>query len=153
MRLLIFSLLAAIAPLLISGCGGQADVKVTEVAQAKPGLNGGTAFPLPDKLGYAEVVVERTKPGQPVTVAVYFLDETATKPLAKTPTSVKASLQLPTDQEPKAVSLSAKEKTGGKPAVGPRFATAPGPYDFDELKGDVQVTLDGKEVTVPFALR
>lgn len=143
----------AITSFMFTGCGGQSDVKVTEVAQAKAGLNGGTAFPLPEKLGYAEVVVERTKPGQPVTVAVYFLDETGTKPLVKPPGAVKATLQLPTDPEPKAVSFTSKEKTGGKAAIGPRFATAPGPYDFDELKGELQVTLDGKDVTVPFALR
>lgn len=153
MRRFLFAILATFMAQTLSGCGSQPDVKLTEVAQAKPGLNGGTAFPIPENLGYAEIVVERAKPGQPVTVAVYFLDETATKALTKTPAGVKASLQLPTDPEPKSVTLSAKEKSGGKPAVGPRFATAPGPYDFDELKGDLQLTLDGKELTVPFALR
>lgn len=148
---ILFLTMAAILPM-VSGCG-QSDVVVTEVAKSKAGLNGGTAFPLPANQGHAELVVERGKPGQPVVIAVYLLDETATKPMTATASSIKASLQLPTDPEPKSVVFTEKPKAGGKAAIGKRFATAPGPFDFDELKGDIFVTIDGKELTVPFALR
>ena len=136
-----------------AGCGGSANVKVTEVAKSKPGLNGGIAFPIPENQGHAELVVERAKPGQPVVVAIYLLDETATKPNPKSATSIKANFLLPIDAEPQAVSFSAKPKTGGKPTVGQRFASAPGPFDFDELKGEILITIEGKDYTVPFALR
>ena len=69
--------MVAILPM-VSGCG-KSDVVVTEVAKSKAGLNGGVAFPLPESQGHAELVVERGKPGQPVVIAVYLLDDTATK--------------------------------------------------------------------------
>lgn len=137
----------------LSGCGSRDAAVVTEVAKAKPGANGGIAFPIPETKGYAEVVVERSKPGQPVVVAVYFLNESATAAASVAPTSVSSKLVLPTADEPKTVSLSAKEKTGSKKSVGTRFATEPGAYDFDELSGELLVTIDGKELTVPFAMR
>ena len=143
--------MVAILPM-VSGCG-KSDVVVTEVAKSKAGLNGGVAFPLPESQGYAELVVERGKPGQPVVIAVYLLDDTATKAMTAKASSIKATLQLPTDPEPKTVAFTEKPKAAGKPPIGTRFATAPGPYDFDELKGDIFVTIDGKELTVPFALR
>lgn len=143
--------MVAILPM-VSGCG-KSDVVVTEVAKSKAGLNGGVAFPLPESQGHAELVVERGKPGQPVVIAVYLLDDTATKAMTAKASSIKANLQLPTDPEPKSVAFTEKPKAGGKPPIGTRFATAPGPYDFDELKGDIFVTIDGKELTVPFALR
>ena len=143
--------MVAILPM-VSGCG-KSDVVVTEVAKSKAGLNGGVAFPLPESQGHAELVVERGKPGQPVVIAVYLLDDTATKAMTAKASSIKANLQLPTDPEPKSVAFTEKPKAGGKPPSGTRFATAPGPYDFDELKGDIFVTIDGKELTVPFALR
>lgn len=143
--------MVAILPM-VSGCG-KSDVVVTEVAKSKAGLNGGIAFPLPESQGHAELVVERGKPGQPVVIAIYLLDDTATKAMTAKASSIKATLQLPTDPEPKPVTFTEKPKAGGKPPIGTRFATAPGPYDFDELKGDIFVTIDGKELTVPFALR
>ena len=143
--------MVAILPM-VSGCG-KSDVVVTEVAKSKAGLNGGVAFPLPESQGHAELVVERGKPGQPVVIAVYLLDDTATKAMTAKASSIKANLQLPTDPEPKSVAFTEKPKAGGKPPIGTRFATAPGAYDFDELKGDIFVTIDGKELTVPFALR
>ncbi|MBI1324841.1 hypothetical protein GC170_16880 [bacterium] len=138
--------------LAIAGCGGTAPVETTEVAKAQPGLNGGMAYPIPGDLGYVEVVVERTKPGQPVIVAAYFLDATAKNALAADPSAVRARLVLPVEDAPKEVALTAKAKSGGK-STGKRFATEPGNFDFDELKGELLVTLDGKEVSVPFAFR
>lgn len=138
--------------LAMAGCGGTAPVETTEVAKAQPGLNGGMAYPIPGDLGYVEVVVERTKPGQPVIVAAYFLDSSAKNALAAEPSAVRARLVLPVEGDPKEVNLAAKAKSGGK-STGKRYATEPGNYDFDELKGELFVTLDGKEVSVPFAFR
>ncbi len=136
----------------IPGCGSEAPVVTTEVAKAQPGLNGGTAYPIPGDLGYAEVVIERGRPGQPVTLAVYFLDSTAKKAMAAEPAEVRAKLVIPIEDAPKDVKLSSKPKSNGK-SEGIRYATEPGNYDFDELKGELFVTLEGKEVIVPFAFR
>ena len=144
----VFAILTASA----TGCGGSAPQVTTELAQAMPGLNGGTAYPIPGDFGYAEIVVERTKPGQPVTLVVYFLDPTAKKALPVAPTAVRAKLVLPVDNEPiKDVTLTAKAKPGA--GEGTRFASAPGPFDFDELRGELFLTLSGQDVVVPFAFR
>ncbi len=146
--LLSFASFAAFLP----GCGSEAPVVTTEVAKAQPGLNGGTAYPIPGDLGYAEVVIERSRPGQPVTLAVYFLDSTAKKAMASEPAEVRAKLVIPVEDAPKDVKLSTKSKSSGK-SEGIRFATEPGNFDFDELRGELFVTLEGKEVAVPFAFR
>ncbi|MFM1802178.1 MAG: hypothetical protein RJA81_1530 [Planctomycetota bacterium] len=145
---LLFSLL------LITGCGGSSSVPVVqEIAQSKPGLNGGVAFPLPENTGYVEVLVERSKPGQPVIFAAYFLNAAADGPAASEPSAVTAQLVLPTEDQPKDVTLTKQGKKGGDKAVGVRFASVPGAYAFDELSGEITVTLDGKPLVVPFAMR
>lgn len=139
--------------LLAAGCGGGSDVEIKqEVAQSKPGANGGIAFPLPDNKGYAEVVIERGKPGQPVVLAVYLLDDSARLAAPGNITTKIARIQIPGEDAAKQVALSARESSGKK-AVGKRFASEPGAYDFDELKGELVVSIDGKESTIPFAFR
>ncbi len=150
-RISAFYFIAAVCSAM-AGCGGSAPVVTTEVAKAQPGLNGGMAYPIPGDLGYVEVVVERSKPGQPVIVAAYFLDSSAKETMTAEPTAVRARLVLPVEDAPKEVTLASKAKAGGK-STGKRFATEPGNYDFDELKGELFVTMDGKEVAVPFAFR
>lgn len=136
---------------MLHGCGSAAPEVAPELAQAQPGLNGGTAYPIPGDLGFVEVVVERTKPGKPVILAAYFLDSTAKSAMTTEPATVKARLVIPLEDAPKDVTLSAKAKPGS--GTGKRFATEPGNFDFDELRGDLFVTLEGKELTVPFAFR
>lgn len=151
---LLHALKAGVLALVLIGCGSATEPEVvTQIAQSKPGLNGGMAFPLPENLGYAEVVIERSKPGAPVVLAVYFLDESVTKEIASEPASVSATLELPTEETPKTVSLTAKAATNGKAGKGRKFVSAPGAYDFDELKGKITASVNGKEVSVPFAMR
>lgn len=139
--------------LIIAGCGGSGEVEVKqEVAQSKPGVNGGIAFPLPDNKGFAEVVLERGRPGQPVAVAVYLLDDSLKAPIKASATAKFARLQMPGEDAPRQVSLNAREATAKK-AVGKKFASDPGAYDFDELKGEIGLSLDGAEVLIPFAFR
>ena len=139
--------------LTLAGCGGNSGVEIKqEVALSKPGVNGGIAFPLPENKGYAEVVIERGKPGQPVVLAVYLLDDSAKSATSANVTAKLAKLQIPGEDAPKQVSLLAKEASGKK-AVGKRFASEPGAFDFDELKGEIAISFDGKDVAVPFAFR
>ena len=146
-------LISAFLTLFVIGCGGGSSVEVKqEVAESRPGINGGIAFPLPENKGYAEVVIERSKPGQPVTLAVYLLDESAKSESKVNIKATSAKIQIPGEDAAKSVSLLAKESSTKK-SVGKKFASAPGAYDFDELKGEILLNLDGKEVTVPFAFR
>jgi hypothetical protein len=59
---------------------------------------------------------------------------------------------IPGEESAKSVTLAARD-SASKKAVGKRFASAPGAYDFDELKGEIIMSVDGKEVSVPFAFR
>lgn len=146
-------LVFAVFILPVAGCGGGNGVEIKqEVAQSKPGANGGIAFPLPENKGYAEVVIERGKPGQPVVLAVYLLNDSAKSAASGNVGTKLARIQIPGEDAAKQVSLSAKESSGKK-TVGKRFASEPGAYDFDELKGELVVSIDGKETTIPFAFR
>lgn len=138
--------------LAILGCGNSELRSKTDQINARPGLNGGTAFPIDEGKAYVELVVEVAKPGQPVTIAAYFLNENLDGPIPSPPTSVISELNLPTEESPKEVPLTPVAAKSGKNSVGTRFATAPGSYDFDQLYGDLRMTLDGKNYVVPFAL-
>jgi hypothetical protein len=153
LSLIRYSLISAAFLFGLVGCGGENAVEVRqEVAESKPGINGGIAFPLPEKKGYAEVVIERGKPGQPVTLAVYLLDDSARAASTSNITASSAKLMIPGEESAKSVTLAARD-SASKKAVGKRFASAPGAYDFDELKGEIIMSVDGKEVSVPFAFR
>jgi hypothetical protein len=136
----------------ILGCGNSEISSKTVQTNARPGLNGGMVFPIDEDKGYVELVIEVTKPGQPVTIAAYFLNENMDGPITSPPTSVISELNLPTEESPKEVTLTPVAAKSGKKSVGTRFATAPGSYDFDQLYGDLRMTLDGKNFVVPFAL-
>ena len=133
-----------------AGCGSPA-VEDPPV----PGPHGAVAVPLPPGRGYAEVTVERAKAARGQTPAVefvvYFLQSDAKAPLAPLPTDVVAKLLLP-EGEPVTVPLSPHPRPR-EPAGAGRYASAPGPFDFDELQGELTATLDGQPVTVPFSFR
>lgn len=145
-RLAVFGLLAS---LMLGGCGagGASSEPPGGTLKQDMGPHGGAAVPLGDR-GYVEVVMDAGggRPGQSRLVA-YFLSTDRKSPLAATPASVTASLQLPTGESP-SVAFTADGKTGEN-----RFASPPGDYAFDELRGEVTAALDGETFTVPFAFR
>lgn len=144
-----FLALLAIVPL---GCGKSASSLSTVALASKPGANGGTAFPLADGKGYAEVVVEtvkQTKKGRDVVLAVYFVKEDLKTALSPVPTGTSIKIIVPGEQEERRANLAAAPK---KPDDG-RFATEVGQFDFDEMHGEVIATIDGKPATVTFAIR
>lgn len=149
-RALIPLLLLAVVPL---GCGGAAGTTMsTKALPAKPGTHGGTAFPLPDEKGYAEIVVEpvkQTKAGREVVLAVYFLTADLKLALPSAPADVFAKMTLPGEEGEKRVNLIATPKS---PNDG-RFATEVGRFDYDEIRGELAATIGGSPITVPFAIR
>jgi hypothetical protein len=140
----------------VVGCGETQSQPSEAMLKSIIGPRGGTALPLPDGTGYLEPILERPGAGKAktakVVLAVYFVGGDGKSPLASLPTSVTASLTLPTQAEPVTVSLSPKPQ-GNEPAARGRFATEPGDFDFDELRGELHITRDGQESTVPFAFR
>jgi hypothetical protein len=117
------------------------------------GPHGGKAVPLPENRGYAEVVVEPA-PGTSaarsrVVLVVYFLGPDGKSPLPSKPTSVTASVFTPMSTEPFAVRLEVQE-TRAMPVGDLRFVSPPGDFEYDELRGEISISLDGKVITIAF---
>ncbi len=135
----------------LAGCGS-IGAPATKALPSKAGTHGGTAFPLPDGKGYAEVVVEpvkTTKKGRDVVLAMYFVTPDQSAALEPAPTGVTAKMTVPGEAAPLSVTLNPKSL---KPKDG-RLASEVGPYDHDEIHGEIQGTFDGKPFTVPIAIR
>lgn len=135
----------------IVGCGAVGTTAVTSLP-SKPGTHGGTAFPLPDGKGYAEVVLEpvkSSKKGRDVVLAMYFVKPDQSAALEPAPTSISAKMTVPGESTPITATLTPKSL---KPNDG-RFATEVGPYDYDEIRGEITGTFDGQPFNVPIAVR
>lgn len=141
---------------LAAGCGGPGGASVDPALATAVGPHGGPALPLPGGKGYAEIVVEpaqaATKSGRQVVLAVYFLRSDLKAALTPPPTEVAATVTTPAKPEPTPVSLAPKP-IKSDPIAAARFASAVGPYDFDELRGELSGTVDGQPFTRAFAFR
>lgn len=135
-----------------AGCGAGGGGSSATSLPSKSGVHGGTAFPLPNDRGYAEVVIEPqkvTKAGREVVLAVYFLKPDLKAALEPAPSGVAAKLAVPGQEAPATPTFAPKPL---KPGDG-RFATEVGPYDVDEIRGEVTGSLDGQAFAVPIAIR
>lgn len=143
-----------------TGCGSSAGTGGGSAPATawSPGPHGGHAVALPGDKGFAEVVIEGTKDPVPkklarkVVLAVYFLQPDKKTALSSAPSGLSLTVQTPDKETATSVSLSAKPEKGD-PAGATRFASEVGAYDFDELHGELTVTIDGQSVTKPFSLR
>ena len=79
---------------------------------------------------------------------VYFLGPDKAAAMAPPPGDVRVKV-IPPEGEPSELALKAEPK-GADTA---RFASPPGRYDYDELRGEVTATVGGGSVTTPFAMR
>jgi hypothetical protein len=111
---------------------------------------------LPDKAGYAEILTRApgnsrsARPGRADSqVVVYFLQ--ADGKSAQSPAPTDASLALDTPDGTKTVSLAPEAKVAD-PAQQGAFVSRPGPYG-DGLIGELNATIGGKSVKVPFTIR
>jgi hypothetical protein len=141
---------------LLAGCDSSPATTIDAKTAPVSGPHGGMAYPIPGEGGYAEVVVERTKgtaklPGK-ASLSVYFLKTDLKAALGTAPTEVSASIVTPEKPEPTPVTLTLKPVAKDALATA-RFASEPGPFDFDELRGEVKATVDGKPFAASFAFR
>jgi hypothetical protein len=154
---LTLTLAPASAPAIIAaGCGQSLGTPAIHTAGGTTaGPQDGPAIPLPDNQGYAEVVLDRTGviPGKAggARINVYFLIQDLKSSFVPVPTDVTVKA-VPPDGEP--VNLKLKhEPAQGKEIDKSRFASPPGNFDYDELRGEATATVGGKPVTQPFAFR
>ncbi|MDB5351679.1 MAG: hypothetical protein JWN86_2926 [Planctomycetota bacterium] len=136
----------------LCGCGGGLPESARKSLPSTPGTHGGTAFPLASDKGYVEVVIETvkaTKADRDVILAMYFLKPDLKSPLETTPTGVAASFAAPGQEAQIKATLDSRPKAKGDG----RFASEVGPYDFDEIHGEITGSLDGQAFTIPFAVK
>jgi hypothetical protein len=129
----------------LAGCGGATD-RPDLTATLAP--HGGAAIALPDKSGYAEVVLEQPKTVPPrsgkVAVVAYFYEPDLASPLKAAPSDVRVSVNFP-GQPPQTAGLAADPKTPG------RFASPAGNLAVDPLSGEISFQARGAAVSQAFS--
>jgi hypothetical protein len=149
------SLLAAsllVATCGIFGCGESLPtIPAATKEPTKIGPHQGIAYPLPDGLGFVEIVnepeVEERGSKVSTSLVVYFLGSDAKVSMTSPPSDVKFNLN-PGKPDAKSLVLKAEPKAGD-PAGAGRFASETGPYRIEELRGELVATVGGKPVSIP----
>jgi hypothetical protein len=83
-------------------------------------------------------------------VVVYLLDPELKAPLTSAPTEISVKI-IPPVGDPATLSLK-PDPDAKDPLAKQRFASAPGKYDYDELKGEITATIDGQSSTQTFSM-
>jgi hypothetical protein len=124
------------------------------------GPHQGATLQLPDKKGFVELMND-PKPrdrrsNEPTSLVAYFLKMDAKSPLAPAPTDVTFTIDPPRGgrgrkaaSAPEPVAL-APEPKADDPAGASRFASKPGPYLLDAIRGTLSAKIDGQEASVNF---
>lgn len=150
-RILTFGALLSGVALL--GCGGKPALPPMPKDTPTVGPHQGTAYALPDGLGYAEVVNEPSASERdraaPTAIVIYFLGPDAKAALTPAPTDVKFQVASGRGKG-QAVSLSAGPKSDD-PAGASRFASPTGPYQLEDLHGELTAKAGGKPAKIPIA--
>lgn len=146
--------IAAVLPgLSLLGCGGSPSLPPLPKDAPTVGPHQGTAYALPGGLGYAEVVNdpragERDR-AAPTALVVYFLGPDTKAALTPPPSDVKVQVSSGRTKG-QAVPLKADPRPDD-PAGGSRFATAPGPYQLEEFRGDLTAKAGATAIKIPIA--
>jgi hypothetical protein len=150
---------AALACLgLLPGCGGSAVPIEQQVAISGP--HQGPTLQLPDKKGYVELIND-PKPrdrrsNEPTSLVAYFLKMDGKSPLEPPPTDVRFTIDTAARGRGKGAAPSsqpvplAPEPKPDDPAGASRFASKPGPYLLDAIRGTLSAKIDGQEASVNF---
>jgi hypothetical protein len=117
------------------------------------GPHDGTAFVLPENKGVVELVNEPPVTDRRGTVSTsvvaYFLQADGKTPMSPAPADVKVEVRGGDRQPPKSVPLAAEPKPDD-PSAAARFASKPGPYDLEAVRGTLTASVAGSPVTVSF---
>lgn len=136
------------AAAVLAGCGSQPSPQPPAVTR---GPHDGSTIRLPGEKGFVELVnepeVDARQRGAATSVVAYFLQADGKSPLSPAPTDVKFEVGSEAKKAGQSVSLAAEPKSGD-PAGAARFASRPGPFSLDSLRGRLTATLDGQPVSV-----
>ncbi|WP_165251235.1 hypothetical protein [Paludisphaera soli] len=138
----------ASAPL---GCGSPAAPGGGYVAD-EVGPHGGLLVPLPNDVGFGEVLARPTPKATARAdgvLAAYFLAPDKAAALTPPPASASLKVRLPGQDAPADVALHHKPDAKD-PRGGSLFVSEPGMYQTDQLFGDLIVELGGGSATIPF---
>jgi hypothetical protein len=142
------SLLSLIIAGALIGCGRP--VVVESSAPATSELHGGVLVPLTDKQAYVELLNgDRQKRGKvfETTLVTYLLQPDLKTPFGETPTSVEVKIGTPKGDQ--VVALKAAPESAD-PLGSTRFVSAPGPYELNQVGGEVTVKVGGKTLSGTF---
>ncbi|MDX2036638.1 MAG: hypothetical protein SFX72_08295 [Isosphaeraceae bacterium] len=128
------------------GCGEVVVKQTVESAQFGP--HGGPIVALPAEAGFIEVVSEPVGKEGSAVIAVYFLDKALTAAMPSPPTTAKVMIETPDKPEPIELELTAEAAKGV--AGETRLASKPGPFQFDQLIGNVETTVAGSPFKAAF---
>ncbi|MDX2037847.1 MAG: hypothetical protein SFX72_14445 [Isosphaeraceae bacterium] len=145
-------LVLSIAAIATAACdsGGPSPV----AAGMKSGPHGGVAVPLADGKAYVEVLVEKgggTKTKPQVRLVAFFLTPELDAALAEAPSSISMKV-IPPVGEPSTVTLKL-QADAKDPLAKQKYVSDPGPYDYDELRGEITASVSGESSTAAFAFR
>ena len=142
------SLLSVITAAALVGCGQPVAVEssVPETSEN----HGGILVPLTDKQAYVELLNgKREMKGKiaDTTLVAYLLQPDIKTPFSETPTSVEVKIGTPRGEQ--AVALKpAPDSTD--PLGSARFVSTPGPFELNQVGGEVIVQVGGKTLSGKF---
>ncbi len=126
------------------------------------GPHQGTMIRLPHDKGFVELINEpeigdRRNP-QPTSIVAYFLEADSKSPLSSAPSEVMFSLggdeqrgaRGGSKAAAQSIPLNAEPKPDD-PTGSARFASKPGPYDLDRVRGTLSAKISGLEISTPFS--
>jgi hypothetical protein len=145
---MIASLISVLAAGALIGCGGAAPVESSVPTSSEH--HGGVLVPLTDKQAYVELLngQREMKGNVAETTLVAFLLQTDMKtPFSETPTSVEVKIGTPKGNQ--VVALKAAPDSAD-PLGSTRFVSAPGPFELNQVGGEVTVQVGGKTLSGTF---
>ena len=130
----------ALGLLLLAGCADSAANLPEEAPGTLPGPHGGTAYRMPQHLGYVELtndpdVDPRTE--GPTSIVASFLGNDGKQPMTGTPSDIV--FQVEVSRDPILVPLKPSNE-GAK-----QFASEQGPYNLKMIRGTLSGKIDGKD--------
>ena len=140
------------------GCDSSPSLRAP--ATLPPGPHHGIMIGLADDKGFIELVnepeVKDRRKLEPTSIVAYFLQNDAKSPLSPTPTDVRFAIEggrpgqgtrggRPT---PQSVPLDRESKPDDPASTG-RFASKPGPYYLEVLRGTLSAKLGSETISTP----
>ncbi len=126
--------------LLLAGCADSAANLPDEAPGTLPGPHAGTAYRMPEGLGYVELTnapdVDARTEG-PTSIVAHFLGDDGQQPLSGTPSDVVFVVEV--SRDPTRVPLMLSDE-GAK-----AFKSEPGPYNLKMIRGTLTGKVDGKD--------